>query len=581
MRNIRLLCFVILLATVFAQPAFAQGTPALDPAGGISLEGDVGANLIRSFVLLSNDSSLANVYIEISPLVNAENTLEMPADLVRVSPADVPEVTRQQTFTLSVQGDAEPGTYTGLISAYYEELLADGSTAPAAAPLELPVEITLQAVPQVAAVPETLNQTMNLAPGFWSPFTCWGSGTPTLGQRSFALLSSSSAPATLTSAEVKVISTSSGGSLPPGITFNVEPAQLPTLEPNAKAATLYVTGSGCGLPPGESSALLQVEVDNMDTVVDVPFTIQAKAGPWGPIGLLVLGLGAGLLIFNWNKNGKAAWDLRGFVNKLQGYFESRDRLQAGEVTRFQAQLKNILGLLASGDDPAAVNTKLTELEGYIQAAQTAADSKIAELTTMREEINQQAGPGDGIRATLRQDLADLEAFIRSGKFAELSDASTQQNETKAEFEAWKVQIVLFDALPEADQKNILNDLNTAKTIDEFETIIAAAQAGTSGGFQELASGVGVGGGRKKTPLQASEGAVEKFFMRLRWQRVAVYAVVYLIAVGAGYVTLYTANPTFGVKTSDYFNLLLWAVSVNLFGAQTINVKEILEQAKTE
>ena len=70
-------------------------------------------------------------------------------------------------------------------------------------------------------------------------------------------------------------------------------------------------------------------------------------------------------------------------------------------------------------------------------------------------------------------------------------------------------------------------------------------------------------------------------MRLRWQRVAVYAVVYLIAVGAGYVTLYTANPTFGVKASDYFNLLLWAVSVNLFGAQTINVKEILEQAKPE
>ena len=380
---------------------------------------------------------------------------------------------------------------------------------------------------------------------------------------------------------MKIFSTTSGNSLPPGIQFGVSPAQLPVLEPNAKAATIYVTGSGCGLPPGELSAVLQVEVDNLDTVVDVPFSIQAKAGPWGPIGLLVIGLAAGLLIFNWNKNGKAAWDLRGLVNKLQGYFESRDRLQTGEIERFQSQLKNILGLLASGDDPSQVNTRLTELEGSIQTAQSAADTKIAELTALRDEINNQVGPGDGIRAALRKDLADLETFIRNGKFAELSDASTQQNETKAEFEAWQAQLIEFDGLTPGVGDSILNDLNTAKTVDEFEAIIAAAKVSKPGEFQELASGAGIGGGRKKTPLLASEAVVEKFFMRLRWQRVAVYAVVYLIAVGAGYVTLYTANPTFGVKASDYFNLLLWAVSVNLFGAQTINVKEILEQAKPE
>jgi hypothetical protein len=50
--------------------------------------------------------------------------------------------------------------------------------------------------------------------------------------------------------------------------------------------------------------------------------------------------------------------------------------------------------------------------------------------------------------------------------------------------------------------------------------------------------------------------------------------LYLFTLAVGYITLYAKTPTFGADLENYLTLFLWGVSVNIVGAQAIDLKAI-------
>lgn len=484
-RRCWLLIATLSLLALLAAPALAQTTPPASgdtaqdaaaptpPAGAgaapalaasetqLLFRGATGETLGRSFTLTAVGGPVGAVRLSASDLMETASDRAIPAKQVTISPAQASAIAAQQSVDVTVApGTAQAGVYTGTLSIWYA---AVGSTDLLTTPLTIALQVTLDAVPSVAADANSVNQTLfgqtTDMPYVGTPVS---RTQPVLGELPVTLIASTLSPAQVSAAEVLSVRNANGLILPSGV-VRVQ-ASLPLTIPGQGALTLPLVLGGKNLPAGDYTGNLRVQVANQPTVIQVPFTMKLKDNWLYAVLVLLASFVVGAAVAWYNSGGGAAVKTVQDVNRRQARLrENPGRLATAEKAGASERLAAVMAARRNDDSQSAIDAALKTFDDYVQTAAKAIDDERQTLNSLRDQIDQMAG-APGICQQLETRSAALLANIEAGSAESLAAIQRERKAIEAELAALPALKAAVAALTPEQQQQI--DLPTATSCQQ-------------------------------------------------------------------------------------------------------------------
>lgn len=214
-----------------------------------------------------------------------------------------------------------------------------------------------------------------------------------------------------------------------------------------------------------------------------------------------------------------------------------------------------------------VTNRIAELEEFIKAQQTMGEQYSSNILNQIQRL--EAMPtGKLLRDQMIESLKKLRLDVETGnapnwEFVEKSIANAQ-----AQIEEMEAIVEEVKAIGGERQTVLQKRLDEARNMDEFRSILAEGRSILPRQLVELFTSEEAG----------SRPDWQRFSLVLQWRRLAVAAVVYLLTLFVGWITLYASSPTFGANREDYITLFLWGVASNMVGGQSVDLKSILTRS---
>lgn len=445
-----------------APPAGAAATPALVASETqLVFRGNTGETLGRSFTLTAVGGPVGAVRLSASDLLATGSDRAIPAKQVTISPAQAPSIADQQSVDVTVApGTAQADVYTGTLSIWYA---AVGSTDLLTTPLTIALQVTLDAVPSVAADANSVNQTLfgqtTDLPYVGTPIS---RTQPVLGELPVALIASTLSPAQVTAAEVLSVRNANGLILPSGV-VRVQ-ASLPLTIPGQGALTLPLVLGGKNLPAGDYTGNLRVQIANQPTVIQVPFAMQLRDNWLYAVLVLLASFVVGAAVAWYNNGGGAAVKTIQDVNRRQARLrENPWRLAMAEKAGASERLAAVMVARRNDDSQSAIDAALKVFDDYVQAAAKAIDDERQTLYSLHDQIAQMEG-APGICQQLETRRAALLASIDAGSAESLAAIQRERKAIEAELAALPALKAAVAALTPEQQQQI--DLPTATSCQQ-------------------------------------------------------------------------------------------------------------------
>jgi hypothetical protein len=579
MRNkphLRLVSVLVLctlgLALAFNLPARAGGPVSLSEES-LVFNGLTGQPLQRTFTLLVSGASIQKVAVVLKDLSDPQSGLVLLSDKISVDPAAVDKLEGQQRFTVTIQGGASPGHFSGALQLTFQD--AAGS----AGSIDLPLEVNLELVPTVDAEVNSKNRTLRVVSPFLDlPFT----GRPQavvdshpLAETSVYLVENSAGPALVEQAVLIAPANATGGTLPVDV-LQVD-QKFPFSLAGQQTAPLRILANGRNLPAGEYTATLLVSVKHQAAPVSVPIKVQVKDGALLALLLLAVGPLIGLLIYWWNNNGKQASDLAGQIRLLQADIKSHFKLQDEDARRAMDILGRAMDLLVAGTPPDQVQPVLDEAKASLKTARDAVDaflkdilgSLAAKLAAMQDQ------PGQMLIQDLRSKVEQIRQKVTQGVYPSLPDAVALSAGIETQINGLQTLQQAYQSLPDGSKPHLKKQLDQAADLKTMKVIldhtvkkvltVDLTKALDSLDLSEL------------PPEPSPSAPWKRYTWGLQWRRLLVFSLVYIFTLLVGWITLYNNNPTFGAQPQDYVAVLLWGVTANIFSSQTIDLKTLYQK----
>lgn len=427
-------------------------------------QGSVGETLVRTFALKAVGGPVSALRIGAGDLLETVSDRAILSTQISVNPAQVAALNDVQTIAVTVApGAARSGVYTGTLSIWYASTPLT-STTPLTTPLTIELHVTLDAVPNVAADANSVNQTLFAQttdlPFVGAPIS---RTEPVLGELPIILLASTRDSAPVTAAEVLSVRNSDGLTLPSGV-VRVQ-TSLPLTIPGQGAATLPLVLGGKNLPAGSYAGNVRIQVANQPTVVLVPFTVKLKDNWLWAMAVLAASLVVGVLIAWYNNGGASALQTIREINRQnKALQENQGHLQKAEWASASKLLKATMDALRSGADQNMVEARSKAFADYIQAQSTAIDELRKQVHTVREQVDAVTG-APNIRDSLGKRLEALLHEIDQGQLASLAEGKRLLQALQDELAALGELQKLIAALAPKDRDAI--NLATAGSIGEL------------------------------------------------------------------------------------------------------------------
>lgn len=572
---------LICLSGLGAPSAAAQGEDALPATGSVRLSvealtytGRVNEPGQRTFTLIVRDTTLNNLSFVINDLVDEESGAVMVSNAITVDPVQVASLSQPQMFTVSINSQKE-GHFRGVLELLYDDQPDDR-------PLRLPLDIVLETTPNVDAGINSKSLALSITPGFMSsPLgrARVAAADPSLNNVTLTLLQNGEGAATVENATVLTMRGSKGQTLPQSAVRVSTP--LPMTLKSQEAKTLEVVVAGRNLPADKYDGILHITVQNQDTPIQIPLTINVKDGPLLPLLLLLIGPILGFGINWWNNGGQARTKLYQDLKRLESYLATASHIQEEQQVNIGHDITKAQDKLIAGDAVTSIEALLQTIRANIEAAAAAGQQFLQdELAPVRQKVAD-LDIAAAYRRKLQSDLDTIQETVRRGGFSSLASARAALAEVSANLESVVKMAAEMAELPASMHSEIAAKMDAAATLSDMRNILATAKAtiptNDEGDFIEGAHDVRDG----QTPITERELKLQRranewrgYALRLQWGRLGLTAAVYIFTLFVGFITLYANAPTFGANPEDYITVILWGIGTNLIGAQTINLSAI-------
>jgi hypothetical protein len=464
-----------------------------------------------------------------------------------------------QRFTVTVTGP-DTGFFIGNMELQLKKKAGEEKRS-----IELNVE-TLSPNVDTDSNSKTLSFPIQQGWGIWP----WGSpevnpNSPTLGEITLTLMQNGEGKATVEKASVLTMRGNNGSNLPDGALAVA--TQLPIELQRHEAKTLKVAFKGSNIPADEYNGLLHISVKNQSNAVQVPLRLQVKDGPMLALILLLFGPIVGIIFHWWNNEGSARYQLSRQIERMERQVDMTQGVQMDVKGQCHETLNNAKLQLIDGQKPSEIEKLLDPLPGKLSAAAAESEKFLKdEVTPLRTKATGMK-PGAVFRGKMVQFLDDIRKTVTDGKFLSLDEARTNLDKVKTNVKAWEDIINQFNSLPDADQATLAPEMDKAETLDRMRDILqpkAAARA-----LSRVPSAA-----EPQIQIVPSAPTWESIKLGLKVGRITVAIALYVFTLAVGYITLYAKAPTFGSDLANYITLFLWGASVNLVGAQAVDLKAI-------
>lgn len=545
---------------LFSAPAHAQNLIGLSE-DELVFRGLVGETLQRTVTIFVQRDNVFSLQYVISDLVDQETKNVILSEQVSLNPSDLSQLTGNQVVTITISNVQKFGAYNG-----YIEFIPYGETE--APRLRLNLVVYLEAVPMVDADVNSKNPILFVEPSlfdvpFGRPET--SNSSPKLGEVVLSMVQSGDSPARILNAKVLAMQSAQGRTLPEdAVQVNT---QFPINLEGRDAATIRISARGRNLPAGEYNGTLLVNVENQPGPVQIPLKVQVKDGPILAFILLCAGPLVGVLFFYWNKDGKSLIEIQQRIRRLQSILKSSKFLCIQNQQEAKSKLDAIMDEILQQGNLSEVTNRITELEEFIKAQQTMGEQYSSNILNQIQRL--EAMPtGKLLRDQMIESLKKLRLDVETGnapnwEFVEKSIANAQ-----VQIEEMEAIVEEVKAIGGERQTVLQKRLDEARNMDEFRSILAEGRSILPRQLVELFTSEEAG----------SRPDWQRFSLVLQWRRLAVAAVVYLLTLFVGWITLYASSPTFGANREDYITLFLWGVASNMVGGQSVDLKSILTRS---
>jgi len=238
---------------------------------------------------------------------------------------------------------------------------------------------------------------------------------------------------------------------------------------------------------------------------------------------------------------------------------------------------------AASEAYGRLQARVAELQGAVErfatlgAADQAKIRQALDAATDFATIDGLIGGAEAVNAGLEALPAAYQARVRGW----LDEAGSLQEMEEIVARAQGV-VQQYGKLAPAKQKQVDGNLAAATTLEEMEAIVGVPESMRS--FEVVSYQA-----PKAVPEEEAEEekarALQRAWTRttlvLKTRRALAFGIAFLFTLVVGWLTLYTASPTFGADPREYVTLFLWGVSGTVIGGQAINLQSIYDRAQEE
>jgi hypothetical protein len=443
---------------------------------------------------------------------------------------------------------------------------------PAEAPLQLTLDVSLQAVPSVEAEANSKSLTLYVLQP-WLPLAYAGRPHANTGlvlaEEAVSLVHSGEGSAEVQYAGVSTLHGAKGRTLPPSA-VRVQGFR-PFTFAGSDAEHIKVVVSGESLRAGEYNGTLLLRVLHQAAPVLISLKVLVKHGPSLALIVLVLGLVAALLFGWWNDAGKGRQDTARAVQRVERHIRTGMRLQAQERDAAIALLREAVDLLNAREPWQDAQKKVEAAEKFITDTRTKADGVIKAVEALAQQVNG-LRPGRRVREELTAKLTSLREGIIQGKYTSLDEAQRLLDDLTEKVTTLREFLGKFAQLPPEKQTQITQAMDDAPALPQMLSILRDAGADVRpepGRSYTLEA--------EPVPAVAASDRLElsqDLSLQLTLGRLAVTVITYVFALVVGWVALYVASDTFGADPKDYVSLFLWGAAIESVRGQVVTLTSL-------
>jgi len=545
--------------------------------------GPVNDSLQRTFNITVKGKPIKKLLVICQDLVDSNTQAVLLSKNIEVIPANRDEVHGSEKFTVTVKGGKKAGHFTGSLKILYADQPEDES-------LSIDLDVTLEAFPSVEVGESSGNPTLVVKPS-WYRFSFGrpiASNKPVLGEVTVSLIQKGDGEAVIENAEVLTLRGSKGQTLPQNaarVETNKD-TKFPLTLSNIDATSINVVAGGKNLKADEYNGTLHIKVSNQNSI-QIPIKVQVKDGPLLPLILLVIASIVGILLSWWNNEGRTRNELRKRIRLLEAGLGYKKMLQVDIQQKVGTLLDELKSAMVVGEKVAAIEKQLKAITKTINAAQEEAKTFLEEeLEPFRKTLDDKAKAlptGKAYHNKLSEKVQEIEAWVNDGKFQRLADARSALDATRENMNLFAEIIEEFEKLPDNAKNQVKPSLDIATSIEAMEEEIKKAKETLTTDPNQVREGAldveRLPGEHSLTFTAADRVTWDSYKLKLKVQSFLVAGIVWLFTIVIGFITLYAPSTTFGTSPKDYITLLLWGITSNVVGGQTINLKAIYDKTK--
>ena len=380
------------------------------------------------------------------------------------------------------------------------------------------------------------------------------------------------------------------------------------LQFSGEAVSLPLNFNVENVPSNEYKGELRIQYQG--GTKSVPVTIRIKDRPGLPLLVLLIGILLGIIVTRYREQGKPRDELMVRIGKLRTRINADPQLDQNFRSRIEALLIEAGSLLGTDKFEDAGKTMKTAEDVMDKWLKGREDwlSQFKYRHDMMEKVREFGEPAsmqpyilavwrgledagrdasDDDPSKLRKKLDDLSQQINRynqmtsmlEKMSSVIDEvdQSEQGDWPDKVAQWAAQLNGMKPDDEATYKTMSETVEAAmKEVQKAAAQTPGATAKGSFSFGAVTDGTGIIPGAPSTrDQQAEKKNAMDAEARLRWFRIATYAIAVILMAAAGFNELYLSKPIFGANAwSDYFSLLAWG-----FGAEATR-SSVTELMKT-